>query len=114
MDSSTWVGRERRRRDKKQALFFWALGATLLAYVVSFFGISLWDQSIVGWYLLLAIISAVAVPQKAKAAVPVEPIWSPKFAPKVVDVPVGLHGRERLSTAQQRVHASWQRRSNER
>lgn len=99
--------------DKKQALFFWALGATLLAYVVSFFGISLWDQSIVGWYLLLAIISAVAVPQKAKAAVPLEPAWSSRFASKA-EVPVGLHGRERLSTAQQRVHAPWQRRGNER
>ncbi len=110
-----YLGRARKAAtDKKQALFFWALGATLLAYVVSFFGISLWDQSIVGWYLLLAIISAVAVPQRAKAAVPVEPIWSVKLPPKVVDVPVGLHGRERSPTAQQQVHASWQRHSNER
>jgi hypothetical protein len=33
--------------DKKQALFFWALGSTLLAHVTSFFGTAYWDQSIV-------------------------------------------------------------------
>ncbi len=53
--------------DKEQALFYWALGATLFSYTVSFFGISLWDQSIVEWYTLLAIISAVAVPEALAA-----------------------------------------------
>ena len=56
--------------DKKQTLFFWALGAALLARITSFFGISLWDQSIVGWYALLAFIAAVAVPHKVAATVP--------------------------------------------
>lgn len=73
--------------DKKQALFFWALGSALLAQSMSFFGISLWDQSIVGWYTLLAFIGAVAVPQKLNAALPqfqpeVKPATeSPTFAP---------------------------------
>jgi hypothetical protein len=53
--------------DKEQALFYWSLGATLLSYTVSFFGISLWDQSIVEWYMLLAFISAVAVPEAVAA-----------------------------------------------
>jgi hypothetical protein len=48
--------------NKEQALFVWALGVTLFAYTVAFFGISLWDQSVVEWDTLLAIISAVAVP----------------------------------------------------
>ena len=73
--------------DKKQAFFFWALGAALFAYVISFFGISLWDQSIVEWYALLAIIGAVAAPKKLNAAIPqfsleVRPATeSPRFAP---------------------------------
>jgi len=108
-----YLGRARKTAsDKKEALFLWALGATLLAYVVSFIGISLWDQSIVGWYLLLAVICVVAMPQKAKAAAAFEPIWTARFATKV-DVPVGLHGREPLPAAQKQAHASW-RRGNER
>ena len=66
-----YLGQARRAAtDKRQALFFWSLAVALLAHVVSFFGISYWDQSIVGWYLLLAFISATAVPEKLKAAVP--------------------------------------------
>lgn len=59
-----YLGKARRAvSDKKEAQFFWALGAALFTEMVAFFGISLWDQSIVGWYLLLAFIGAVAVPQ---------------------------------------------------
>lgn len=66
-----YLGRARAAAvDKKQALFFWALGVALFAQALSFFGISLWDQSIVAWYTLLAFIGAVAVPQKAQAAAP--------------------------------------------
>jgi hypothetical protein len=65
-----YLGRAREAAtDNEQALFFWALGAALLAQATSFFGISLWDQSIVGWYALLAFIGAVAAPQKLDAAV---------------------------------------------
>ena len=63
-----YLGNARRAAaDRKQALFFWTLGATLFAYTMSFFGISLWDQSVAEWYALLAFIGAVAVPQ-AQAA----------------------------------------------
>jgi hypothetical protein len=46
-------------------LFYWALGGSLFANVVSFFGISYWDQTQVVWYGLLAAISALAVNLKA-------------------------------------------------
>ena len=37
----------------------WGLGAALFAHVVTFVGISYWDQMILIWYLLLAMISTV-------------------------------------------------------
>jgi hypothetical protein len=68
-----YVGRARQdATDKKDQLFFWALGATLFAFTMSFIGISLWDQSIVEWYMLLAMIGAVAVPQVHAAKEQVE------------------------------------------
>ena len=42
--------------------FLWAIGCALLAHVVAFFGLSYFDQLIVAWYTLLAIISALSVP----------------------------------------------------
>ncbi len=56
-----YVGRARRlvARDRKKALFIWAIGSALFANVVAFFGISYFDQTIVAWYGLLAIISTV-------------------------------------------------------
>lgn len=44
------------KRGPSQFLL-WSLGATLFAHVVSFVGISYWDQNIVNWYLLLAMIA---------------------------------------------------------
>lgn len=68
-----YLGRARRAAtDKKDQLFLWALSATLFAFMMSFIGISLWDQSILEWYMLLAIIGAVAVPQVQKAKEQVE------------------------------------------
>ncbi len=56
--------------DKKQALFFWAMSSALFAHVISFLGIGYWDQTIVAWYALLVMISAVAVPRKVAVAAP--------------------------------------------
>ena len=58
-----YVGRARRAyaRDRKQQMFIWAVGSSLFANVVAFFGISYFDQTIVAWYALLAIITAIAV-----------------------------------------------------
>lgn len=64
-----FVGRARRAasKDKKEALFIWAIGSALFANVVAFVGISYFDQTIVGWYALLAMISAVAAVRPKKA-----------------------------------------------
>jgi hypothetical protein len=57
-----YLGRARRIvREKKQKLFLWVLGASLFANVISFFGISYWDQTVVVWYGLLAAIPAAIV-----------------------------------------------------
>ena len=57
----------------------WALGAALFANVVAFVGISYFDQIIVGWYALLAIIAncQVFVPVKASVEKPKQPSPSP-------------------------------------
>jgi hypothetical protein len=61
-----YLGRARRaaEADKNEELFIWALGACLFANVVAFFGISYFDQTIVGWYAVLAMISAVTLPAR--------------------------------------------------
>jgi hypothetical protein len=38
----------------------WALGASLTAHIVTFFGVTYWDQNIVPWYMLLAVIAGCA------------------------------------------------------
>jgi hypothetical protein len=70
---------------------------------MSFFGISLWDQSIVGWYALLAFIGAVAVPiaqqQPALATLPQEPAEPPvELLPEKVPTMVSLTRRRLLET----------------
>jgi hypothetical protein len=56
-----YIGRARRIAPQKpQELFAWALGAALFANVVAFFGIGYFDQTIVAWYALLAMIPVVA------------------------------------------------------
>lgn len=44
----------------KERVFIWTLNASLFANVVAFFGISYYDQTIVVWYALLAMIHATA------------------------------------------------------
>jgi hypothetical protein len=64
-----FVGNARRAaskvKDKQKALFFWAIGSALFANVVAFFGISYFDQTLVAWYALLAMLPAlIAMPRK--------------------------------------------------
>jgi len=59
------VARTAAEGNKRTALFIWSLWSALLANVVAFFGISYWDQTIVVWYTLIAII--VAATQSALA-----------------------------------------------
>jgi hypothetical protein len=50
--------RKRVKCDQSMEWLLWVLGCTLFAYVVAFFGISLSDQLVWGWYALLAMICA--------------------------------------------------------
>lgn len=98
--------------DKKQALFFWALGSALFAMTLTFFGISLWDQSVVEWYALLAFIGAVAVPQVA-------PVVVQQFRPASNQAVVAANsfGAPRWArpwTDRERLHASSPRHVSER
>ena len=110
-----YVGHARKAAPNKgEALFFWALGSALFATILSFFGISLWDQSVLGWYALLAVISAVAAPRKAP--VPVQQFRA-TFDPGVAAVasnPVSAPRWARPSTARERLPASLPRHANER
>ena len=45
----------------------WALGSALFANMVAFLGISYFDQTMVAWYGLLAMISAATVVRSKKA-----------------------------------------------
>ena len=76
-----FLGKARRRAgDKKKALFIWALGSALFANVVAFVGISYWDQNIVAWYALLAMICAARTIRKTELAGP-PPIESSEPSP---------------------------------
>ena len=65
-----YLGRARKacEGNRGQELFLWALGAALFSHVIAFFGASYFDQTIVGWYMFLALISAVAVSTEASGA----------------------------------------------
>jgi hypothetical protein len=49
----------RSSRDPQKSRMAWTLGATLVAHLVAFVGISYYDQTIVAWYLLLAMVCTV-------------------------------------------------------
>ena len=52
-----YIGKARKAaHDRTNERLIWALGAALFANVVAFFGISYYDQTMVAWYLLLAMI----------------------------------------------------------
>ncbi len=50
------------RGDRKKEWLFWLFGGALFSHIVSFFGISFSDQSINGWFALLAMICAATAP----------------------------------------------------
>jgi hypothetical protein len=53
------IGRARKRAEKypDELRLVWVLGAALFANTVAFFGIVYFDQAIVAWYALLAMIA---------------------------------------------------------
>src|SRR5207302_10470392 len=54
--------RAQRHASLPQQHCIWALGASLFAHVVTFLAVWYWDQNIVNWYLLLAMIAIVSGP----------------------------------------------------
>ena len=55
------IGRSLKATEERpHQLFIWGIGATLFGQMAGFFGISYWDQQLVIWYLLLAMISTLA------------------------------------------------------
>lgn len=67
-----YLGRVRLRSTTSAhtAHFVWAVGASLFANVVAYFGISYYDQTMVTWYCLLAIISVFATSPKKDSLEP--------------------------------------------
>ncbi len=63
-----YLGNARKAAEENRslALYYWALCSALFANAVAFFGISFWDQTIVVWYGLLAIINTAIVAPHAK------------------------------------------------
>ncbi len=53
--------------DFKDQKFMWALGASLFAHLIAFMGVNYWDQMIVVWHLLLAMIACVVTTLKPVA-----------------------------------------------
>ena len=49
---------------KKEQVMIWSLGAALFAHVTAFMSVSYFDQMIVMWYLVLAMISCIAISAK--------------------------------------------------
>ena len=62
-----YLGQTRKRSEGnwKQGFFIWAIGSSLFANVVGFLGISYFDQTIVAWYTLLAMISTLTAGRAA-------------------------------------------------
>ncbi len=54
--------------DPPRKRFVWTVGASLFACVVSFWGIVLFDQSVIAWYAILAILIAATPAQPAAPA----------------------------------------------
>jgi hypothetical protein len=55
--------------DRSKQWLLWCLGSVTFGHLVGFFGVNYFDQSKIGWFVLLAMISAVTVPLLAPATV---------------------------------------------
>lgn len=72
--------------DPSNEFFIWTLGATLFSNTVAFFGIIYFDQSVVAWYCLLAMISLVSnlylrAPEPAVSHSEILRSWRPAAVP---------------------------------
>ncbi len=111
-----YIGKARKHYegDRQNEFFVWAIGCSFFANVIAFFGVSYWDQTIIGWYLVLAIVAAVTLParitQAARADAPIEAfiqrpslsIAAPPSAGSGIAQPVHLQKDNRDYTYQRR------------
>jgi hypothetical protein len=70
------VGRvvhSRRVRSSESKFLAWALGAALFSHVVTFWGVSYWDQIVIIWYLELAFVATLLGITAEAAETPVAP-----------------------------------------
>jgi hypothetical protein len=84
-----WIGKavQAMPEDRRTQLLLWSVGSSLLAHTITFFSVSYFDQNVVVWYLLLAVIStATALARSANdtrltvaPAVELEPVPSSGF-----------------------------------
>jgi hypothetical protein len=64
----------------------WALGAALFAHCMSFLAVWYWDQNVINWYFLLAMIATVATPTYANGNVQIHTEKAPFETDVVLDV----------------------------
>ncbi len=97
-----YLGKARRamercvEKEKKNALFIWALGSALFANLIAFLGISYFDQMIVAWYTLLAMISAAAATLRPKTEL--RPVRFTSAEKQVSPVPCAAEEAPTLTT----------------
>jgi hypothetical protein len=66
-----------RKQPRRLQLGIWAVGAGLFSHIVSFLGVSYFDQNIVNWYMVLGMVAALSAewlpPARRKAPEKVSP-----------------------------------------
>lgn len=68
-----YLGRARRLSiNHRQELFIWAIGSSLFANVIAFLGIGYFDQTIIVWYALMAVIAVVTLGERRTQVLPQE------------------------------------------
>ena len=94
-----WIGKARKlvEGDRGKEWILWLWGAALFSNVVSFFGISYFDQTRLYWFALLAMIAAATVPILAAQKVPetelAPSLFPPRVAPRPLPLPSPIHSR---------------------
>ena len=82
-----YLGNARKAAEENRnlALHYWALCSALFANAVAFFGISYWDQTVVVWYGLLAIINTAIVVPNANEEMELRPVPAVRLTPSLRD-----------------------------
>lgn len=63
------IARKAFEGDKAKELFAWAFGASLFANTIAFMGIGYFDQTVVAWYCVLAMVAAIILPARVPSRV---------------------------------------------